>query len=268
MTAQEKPLSPRAQLLWLAERRQISSHVMRIWLRGEGLAHFPADCVGAHLKLLFPQPGQAEPLLPQWGAAGPVWADAAQKPTVRTYTVQGFDGQCLAIDFVLHGVPGPAVNWARHAEIGACLGVSLPGKPWAWLHTDSHQLLAGDLTALPMLAALLAQLPAEAKGAAFISVPHALDIQTLTAPDGIEVHWLVDADPHQGQWSLAAQAWPWPQTTVCVTVAGEAKPLQQLRRYLKQQRQQPKEQLYAVPFWKLAQSEEGFHDERHQLMDE
>ena len=50
MTAQEKPLSPRAQLLWLAERRQISSHVMRIWLRGEGLAHFPADCVGAHLK--------------------------------------------------------------------------------------------------------------------------------------------------------------------------------------------------------------------------
>lgn len=268
MTAQEKPLSPRALLLWLAERRQISTHVMRIWLRGEGLAHFPADCVGAHLKLLFPQPGQAEPLLPQWGAAGPVWADATQKPTIRTYTVQDFDGQRLAIDFVLHGVAGPAANWARQAEIGSCLGVSLPGKPWAWLHSDSHHLLAGDLTALPMLAALLAQLPAGAKGAAFISVPHASDIQTLIAPDGVEVHWLVDADPHQGEWSLAVQAWPWPQTTVCVTAAGEAKPLQQLRRYLKQQRQQPRELLYAVPFWKLAQSEEGFHDERHQLMDE
>lgn len=258
---------PRCHHLWLAERVMLGPHFIRLWLRGDALAGLPADCAGAHVKLMFPQPGEDEPALPQWDGQGMRWPDAAAKPWVRTYTIAAFDGQRLAIDFVRHAAPGPAANWAAHAPIGARLGVGMPGPALAWLDPDRYQLLAGDLTAWPMLAALLARLPATARGEAWISVPSEQDRQPVSLPAGVRLHWLPDTSPAQTAWSEALARLVPPDEPVCVTLAGEAGALQQARRHLKGLGLIARPHSYTIPFWQLARSEEGFHQERHRLMD-
>jgi NADPH-dependent ferric siderophore reductase len=51
-------------------------------------------------------------------------------------------------------------------------------------------LLAGDETAVPAIARILADLPADARGDAFLEVPHDDDVHELPAPDGVTVRWL------------------------------------------------------------------------------
>lgn len=261
---------PRCYLLWLAKRQQITPNMLRVTLRGEGLADFPMACHGAHLKLFFPRPGQVEPLLPSFtsGSTAPDWRDVAVKPVVRTYTVQSFNGQELCIDFVLHQAPGPAANWARHAQIGSCIGVSRPGAALAWLKPQQWQLIAGDMTALPMMTALLARLPAEARGEVYISVPSLADQQPLLTPSAMAVHWLVDSDVAAGGWSRAALALALPDEPLCVTLAGESSALQQIRRRIRQHGYFDPDSCYMVPFWKLDSSEDHFHPERHAIMSE
>ncbi|WP_409420632.1 siderophore-interacting protein [Pseudaeromonas sp. ZJS20] len=259
--------SPRCHHLWLAERVALGPHLIRLWLRGEALALLPADCAGAHVKLMFPQPGEDEPQLPHWDGQGMRWADPTAKPWVRTYTIAAFDGQRLAIDFVRHTSPGPAANWAAHAPVGARLGFGIPGPALPWLALERYQLLGGDLTALPMLSALLARLPQRARGEAWISVPSEADRQPLVAPPGIRLHWLTDTSPAQSAWSQALTQCAAPGEPVCVTLAGEAGALQQARRHLKGLGLIARPHSYTIPFWQLAHSEEGFHAERHRLMD-
>jgi NADPH-dependent ferric siderophore reductase len=51
-------------------------------------------------------------------------------------------------------------------------------------------LLAGDETAVPAIAGILRDLPADAVGTALLEVPLAADVQDLAAPSGVDVRWL------------------------------------------------------------------------------
>ena len=51
-------------------------------------------------------------------------------------------------------------------------------------------LLAGDETAVPAVLATLAQLEPTARGAAFLEVPLAADVQSAVHPEGVRVTWL------------------------------------------------------------------------------
>lgn len=268
--ASEQGSTPRCYLLWLAKRQQVTPNLLRVTLRGEGLGDFPAACSGAHLKLFFPRPGQIEPLLPPFKpeTSGPDGGLASSKPVVRTYTVHSCDGQELCIDFVLHKVPGPAVNWARHAQIGSSIGVSLPGAALSWVKPTQWQLIAGDMTALPMIRALLVRLPVEARGAVYISIPSRADQQPLISPPGIDLHWLLETEQEASSWSRAVLALELPDEPLCVTLAGESMALQQTRRRIRQHRHFDPVCCYMVPFWKRASSEEHFQHERHTIMSE
>lgn len=120
---------------------------------------------------------------------------------MRTYTIRGIAAGRLVVDVVLHGDTGPASRWIARAEVGDRLlvvgpdgssGLPVGGSEW---HPGSATtlLVAGDETAVPAACRILENLPADARGAAFLEVPTTADALDLRGPAGVEVHWLARA---------------------------------------------------------------------------
>jgi NADPH-dependent ferric siderophore reductase len=245
----------------------VTPHMRRITLAGDDMAGFPAGSDGAHIKVFLPRPGQDRPVLPKLGPKGPVWPPPEQRPITRTYTVRRFDATAgeLDIDFVLHDDAGPASGWAARAKPGDFIGIAGPGGPdRAVMDADWH-LLAGDLSALPAIAATLESLPAAARGFAFIEVPDGRDEQPIETRADIAIRWL-----HSNGGTVlegAVRGVPWPDGTVSATIAGESGAVVAIRDYLRRERGLGRDAIYAVPYWKASLSEEGYHDERHRIMD-
>ncbi len=239
----------------------------RIRFGGEDLHDFPDLGPGAHIKLFIPAPG-ADAVLPLLGSRGPQWP-AGPRPAARSYSVRSLDAQrrTLDIEFVLHGDDGPASRWAARARIGDSLGLAGPGGP-PLLHADAQFfLLAGDLSALPAIAAVLEQLPADARGIALIEIAPGAPAPALRHPRGVALRWLPAAEPSPLPDAVRALDWP-ERATVSATVAGETSAVIAIRSHLRIERRLPREALYAVPYWRRGHSEEQYHEQRHQLMDE
>jgi NADPH-dependent ferric siderophore reductase len=268
MTTKRSP--PR--MLRVRRTEQLSPHMRRIVLAGPELAGFPVHSDGAHIKMLLPRPGQLEPILPTLGPDGPVWPAREVSPISRTYTVSRYDpvAEELSVDFVLHGDNGPASSWALRAKAGDAVGVAGPGGPPRFHPDAGSYLLFGDPSALPVIGAVLAHLPARARGHAFIEIADGGEIQELRYPPGVVLHWLVRGAVRPGASTLllkAARALAWPASTVSVTLAGESRQVIAVREHLLRDRGLAPEALYAVPYWKDLHTEEAYHAERHQIMD-
>ncbi len=108
-------------------------------------------------------------------------------------------------------------------------------------------------------------LPATARGFAFIEVPDSRDEQPIETRADIAIRWL-----HCNGGALledAVRGVPWPEGTVSATIAGESGAVVAIRDYLRRERGLGRDAIYAVPYWKASLSEEGYHDERHRIMD-
>ncbi|WP_440312260.1 siderophore-interacting protein [Leucobacter chromiireducens] len=127
----------------------------------------------------------------------------ATRPAIRNYTVREFRAELgeIDIDFVVHGGghddehggtdAGVAGPWATGLPVGARVALIDQGCGFAATSEAApHVLLAGDESALPAVAGILRDLPAEATGDAIIEVPEAADRQELVHPAGVRVHWL------------------------------------------------------------------------------
>lgn len=185
----------------------LSPSFVRVELGGPGLADLgvPTPSLDQRIKLVFPARGY---VLPDLAGAGDDWyavwcgLPEDERGSMRTYTVRTVrdpDGEPrLVVDFVLHGrgAHGPGGDWVAAAQVGDRLVVVAPrrgglsgGIEFA-PHSHDQLLLAGDETAVPAIAAILEQLPAEARGAAFLEVPEAADRLDLACPTGVDVVWL------------------------------------------------------------------------------
>jgi NADPH-dependent ferric siderophore reductase len=237
--------------------RRLTENMHRISFQGEALADFPTDSAGGYFKLLFhPETGaaiQAENELESLGTL---------KPTLRTYTVRTFDAntKTLVVDFVLHGElgdSGPASNWAVQCQVGDTIVIRGPA-PAKMINTNADWLMfAGDMTALPAMAANLEQLPETAKGVAFIQINSPEDKQALKVPEGIQLVWVSQSD------SLVETVakYPWPEGSVSVWAACEFISMRGLREYFKQTRQVSKDNLYISSYWK-----QGHTEEQHKII--
>ncbi|MCM5704599.1 siderophore-interacting protein [Larsenimonas salina] len=241
MTDRKKP-APRT--LELLDRVRLTPNMLRLTLGGEGMAEFPeTDQSGGYVKLMIEQ--------------------GNERPTaVRTYTVRAQRPEAIDVDVVLHKDHGPASHWAVTAELGARLSVGGPG-PKKTVDTEADWcLLAADMTALPALAVNLETMPETMTGAAFIEVTSRDDIQTLEAPAGIELHWVVNPTPgveaEASPLVEAVTAWPWPETgRGFVWGACEFSSMRALRHYVKQVRGLDRRQLYISSYWKNGLAEDG-----------
>lgn len=230
---------PAPRTLEVIRSRYLTPHMLRITLGGAGLADFPEDQASAYIKLIFPQPAQARPLM-------------------RTYTISAQRSDEIDVDFVLHATDGPASAWARRAKPGEQILVGGPGLKKLINHDADWFLLVGDMSALPAITVNLAQLPDHALGYAVLEVLSEADIQPLTLPRNMEVHWVVNGIASSDTSALLerVEQLDWLVGQPAVWVAGEFHSVRALRRYFKRQHPMEKSHIYQSSYWKINSTED------------
>lgn len=201
---------------------QLSPSFVRVELASPELADFGVEgkpLLDQRIKLVFPN---AAGELSSFAGADESWfgtwlqRPAEERGHMRTYTVRAVTGSGVetrvVVDIVVHEPPcGPGSTWARAVQAGDRLvllgprrGVAYGGIEFAPHAGAQELLLVGDETALPAIAAILADLPETAVGQAFLEVPVAADIQDVVAPPGVAVTWLPREGAEHGTRILAA----------------------------------------------------------------
>ena len=192
---------------------RVSPSYVRVELGGAALAELGPDgpLHDQRFNLIFPNAAGA---LPSFAGADEWWWSTwreireHERGALRTYTIRDVVGSGvdtrLVVDIVVHEddehpdhTDGVGNRWALQATPGQRLVVFAPrrgeefgGIEWA-PGSASRLLLAGDETALPAIRGVLRDLPADARGAAFVEVPFAADVQDdVSTPPGVELTWL------------------------------------------------------------------------------
>ena len=221
-------------------KRRVSPHMLRLTL---GAAEFPAGQKGGYVKLMLPN-------------------GAGSKATVRTYTIREQRALEIDVDFVVHadrdGMPGPATAWALSTVIGDTIEVGGPGPAKPLPPGCDAYLIAGDMTALPAIAANLEALSADATGLAVLEIADVADRQDLAAPPGVAIRWLVNPEPGARPELLvnALREHGWPRGVVHGWAASEFASMVRLRTYLREEMHLDPARLYLSSYWKSGLNED------------
>lgn len=235
-------------------RITLGGRQLRAFTSANGLSQptFDSPSFDDEIRLLFPYPGENEPVLPMQAEGHLDWPKEP-RPLSRVYTVRRWNATTgeLDVDFVKHGV-GVATTWAYRAEpgdrihfFGPNVSRALPSAEWL--------LVAGDDTALPAIARLLEELPTNARAQVFIEVAESAHRQELRELPGVEVTWLVRHDLAPGTTSLlldAVRAADWWEGSVFAWLAGEQSAVRDLRRHLVEECGLPKVDIEFQGYWK------------------
>ncbi|MBP1327124.1 NADPH-dependent ferric siderophore reductase [Leucobacter exalbidus] len=277
---------PRA--LTVVRTEQLSPHLVRVHLGGEGFAAFLSAAdpervarTDKYVKLLFAKP--------ELGLQHPYDLEVlreqlplADLPVNRTYTVRSIDEAAgtMALDFVVHGSDGIAGPWAATAQPGDVVTLSGPGGQFLpSADATLPRLYLGDESAIPAIAAALEALPAAATGLVLIEVGDAGDELQLEAPAGVEVRWLHRApvQPEAGTEPAApavhgtvlvaaARELPQPEVHPEVFAHGERDAMKQLRLLLHNGWGIERRALSLSAYWALGRAEDGFQAEKREAV--
>ena len=187
---------------------KLSAHFTRVTFTAPGVGTPGVPIYDQRIKLIFPAPGHPLPALSgEWYAC---WCALPEdtRGVMRTYSIRALDLNTepaqLTVDFVLHPDPGPAAAWAEQAAPGQEIIIVAPQRgadPSGIEFTPgaaTDVVLAGDETAAPAIARILEDLGPDTTGVAFIEIPTPDDALPISAPRGIEVHWLPRAGAAHG----------------------------------------------------------------------
>lgn len=247
---------PAAMAARVLRTTPLGPHLTRITLGGPELAGFVGVGFDQCVRMFFPQPGQDVPVIPDDGD----WYQAYQaipedrRPVLRNYTVRRFDPAALEldVDFVLHGVEGPASAWALRAApgdvVGVCHDAASPRPP-----ADIERLLlVADETGLPALAAILDELPAGRRARAYVEVGGPADEIELATGPGVDVTWLYRDGVPPGRSDIVVRTLRAEEPAVdgvYAWVAGEAGMAKEVRRYLVRDRGVAKGHVEFCGYW-------------------
>ncbi len=250
-------------------KEYVTPHYIRVYLTGEDAGLLANTTVGINNKILIPPTG-VDKIYFSDPKSEPV--PEHLRPVMRTYTHRGIDVEKneVWIDFVAHGDEGPASAWAIAAEPGDVLGVMMKdGKRELYTKADNY-LLVGDATALPVLGAILEDLPPTAKGQCIIEVYGKEDEQQLQTRADIDFTWLHNAQPQQGsRLAEVVKSMPLPEDDRFAYVAAEFSTVKEIRRYLRKEQDWQHTELYAYSYWKAGVAEDkSSTDRRKEKSDE
>ncbi|MFF7799465.1 siderophore-interacting protein [Streptomyces olivaceus] len=252
-----KPRRPHTAQVVRTER--LTPHMQRVVLGGEGLAAFAADtCTDHYVKLLFPAGGAIYPEPFDMERIREEFP-REQWPVTRTYTVRHWDAEHreMTLDFVIHGDEGLAGPWAQRVRPGETVLFMGPGGAYAPDTTADWHLLAGDESALPAIARSLEALPDGARAFVFVEVDGPEEEQKIDSD--VEVVWLHRGDRPVGRALVeAVRALDFPEGRLHAFVHGEAACVKELRRYLRVEREIPREDLSISGYWRLGHNEDGW----------
>lgn len=263
-----RPAPPR--LIQVKRITDVTPGMRCITFTNDDLDTYPENTEGAHLKIFLPVEGQTKPTMPAFSEKGPVWPENEPRAIVRTYSVRAIRPaqKELDIEFAVHEDAGPAINFAMNAKIGDYIGVTNPGGPDPLLAPASHYYMAGDPSSLPALMALIETMAPDVQGKVIIRVENESDCQAIRAPKNLDIIWLIGSVEEQTQNLINKfMSWPLPSNDVAFWIAGEDRIIRALRRYIRRDKGYERSQIYAIPYWRFGYNEEGYHDERHHVMD-
>lgn len=247
----------------------ITPALRRICFTSPLLADYPDVSGGAHIKIMMPHGEQTVPVLPTLTDKGPRWLVPEDKPLIRTFSVRAFRRNAceIDIDFALHADSGPATRFAQQAQEGDVLAISGPGGPHPMLQPARHYYMAGDLTALPAISAMIEDMPADSDGHIALLVPTSDAIQDLPVPDKVTLTWVIgnsaDSDKltvpflQRGMENINSYFW----------FGGEENIVVPLRNHVRRNMEVDRTAIYAVPYWRDGKDEDAYHQNRHTVMD-
>ena len=221
-------MSTRAQE-YVAEvlgREQLSPHLVRLTLGGDGLAGLVSTGIPD-----------------EW--VGLVVPDQFQS---RYYTVRSWDGTHLVLDVVVHEV-GLVTEWASGDCVGDRVTITEPKGSFAMPDDASWLLLVGDLTALPAMARI-----AEEHA---VGVPTRIHAEVPDLPEQLEGYLTREAEttwltPPAGTSRLAAvvETLDWPEGEGYFWMAGESAQMRAIRKHLMRERKLPSSHYDVMGYWR------------------
>ncbi|MFT3944079.1 MAG: siderophore-interacting protein [Ancrocorticia sp.] len=205
------------------------------------------------VRLIFPYPGETEPVLPIIKDGG-ITFPKERKLLAKVYTVRSYDPERreLEIDFVKHGI-GIATTWAYRAQPGDHIHVFGPAVSSGLPENADWLVVAGDDTAIPAIARLLEELPADARAQVFIEVAEEAHRQELRELEGVNVTWLARNGAEPGTTTLlldAVRQATWWEGDAFAWIAGEQATVRDLRRHLIEERGLDKRRIDFTGYWK------------------
>lgn len=232
----------------------IAPGMRRVTFTGPDLRGFTAPGPADHVKLFFPDPATGILSVP---AAGQFKTPApeGERRIVRDYSPAAFrdhtDTPELDIDFVLHGPAGIASSWAEQVAVGQQLAIGGP-RGSALLPTGIESLvIIADETAYPATQRWIDAVdPGTPITALLISHTPGTPAAYFAA-DADRLAPQVFGNDEAGAASLAAALGAiTPTANTYFFLAGEAKSLIPLRRYLRRELNLPKTQVEVHGYWK------------------
>jgi len=233
----------------------VTPTVRRITFAGGDLELF--ECIGPDqfLYLLVPPPGRESLTIDQ----GFTWADyrtmpEEERPVGAYYTVREHRAEAgeLDIDVVLHEPRGHGSSWAARAQPGDVAALWGPRKAYAPPEDPAWQLLVGDETGLPAIAAILRDLPDGGRATAVIEVADASEEQPLPSRGDVEIRWLHRDGEEAGRCNLVEEAvaeFVLPDGVGYAWGGGELRTMNVVRRQLRQ-RGMDRSSLRFVGYWR------------------
>ena len=208
-----------------------------------------------HVRLLVPPKGH-EPIWPGIREDGRVdWPKGEDELLVRIYTIRAVDtvrGE-VWIDFFQHPTPvtaTPGADFAREAKPGDLVAIMGPGG--GDVPQAASILLAGDETALPAIARIIAESAPGTQLKAIIEVESATEQQPLPSAAALQVQWLhrqdYAADGKDALARAAMEAIGAISDDTFVWVACEKEDARRIRQLLKN-RVHDRKRMYVAHYW-------------------
>ncbi|WUJ73442.1 siderophore-interacting protein [Kribbella soli] len=264
-TVLERPIEFDSLLATVAAVDDLSPHLRRVTFVAPRIAEAVTAGPDQRIKVLLAPPNGTAIKLP----SGPEWyAEWCAQPVderfiMRTYTVRALRPEVaeLDVEFVLHGVNGPASAWVSEAQIGDAVGLLLPfavdttsikgllhsGVDYVPPASSVRRILVADETALPAVAGILEELPADVHATVFIAVPDAADTRPL--PGNADITWVTD-----GSLLEALKSAGLPLGADYAWVAGESSMIKSVRRHLVDVVGMPKAAISFQGYWKRGEA--------------
>lgn len=209
-------------------REQISPHLVRLTLGGDGLSDFastrvPDEWVGLVV------PGQFQS---------------------RYYTVRRHEPTRITLDVVVHEV-GLVTEWALGASgdpVGQQVTITEPRGSFLAPESATWLLLVGDLTALPAMARI-AESETEREVRIHVeSADHPDELEGYL-PASAEVVWSSPSE-HGSRLASIVEELAWPEGEGYFWMAGESAQMRAIRKHLMRERKMPSTHYDVMGYWR------------------
>nr|WP_218910531.1 siderophore-interacting protein [Nocardioides thalensis] len=220
-------------------REQLTPHLVRLTLGGDGLAGFtstgiPDEWIGLVV------PGQFQS---------------------RYYTVRSWDGSELVLDVVVHDV-GLVTEWASGDCVGDRVTITAPKGSFAMPDDAQWLLLVGDLTALPAMARIAHERAGAVPTRIVAEVPDDPEQLSGYLPADLDVTWheppVVEEAPrgrHEtSRLAELVESTEWPEGAGYFWMAGESAQMRAIRKHLMRVVKLPSSHYDVMGYWRAVEA--------------